>query len=53
VLATAEVLDVAGPWIDAGWARVARARLTLTPAGWLRLDAFVDALTEHGSRLYV
>lgn len=37
-------------WIDEGWGRVDDGRLTLTPLGWLRLDALVAALTEHRSR---
>lgn len=39
------------PWIDAGWARIAPSgRLTLTPLGWLRLDALAAALTHVRSR---
>lgn len=34
------------PWIEAGWATVDRgARITLTPLGWLRLDALAADLT--------
>lgn len=38
-------------WVAAGWGTVVGDRLTLTPMGWLRLDALVTALTEHRSRL--
>lgn len=37
-------------WISQGWATGHGDRLQLTPAGWLRLDALVAALTEHRSR---
>lgn len=37
-------------WIAQGWATGQGDRLQLTPAGWLRLDALVAALTEHRSR---
>jgi oxygen-independent coproporphyrinogen III oxidase len=37
-------------WISQGWANRAGERLSLTPRGWLRLDALVAALTEHRSR---
>ncbi|MGH7645340.1 MAG: radical SAM family heme chaperone HemW, partial [Gemmatimonadales bacterium] len=32
-------------WVDQGWAQIRDDRLRLTPAGWLRLDALVAALT--------
>ncbi len=32
---------VIGRWVDAGWASVAAGRLSLSPEGWLRLDALV------------
>lgn len=38
------------PWLEAGWGELRGDRLTLTPLGWLRLDALVTALTEHRSR---
>ncbi|MDQ6886386.1 MAG: radical SAM family heme chaperone HemW [Gemmatimonadota bacterium] len=38
------------PWIDAGWARLDRRHLRLTPAGWLRLDSLCEALTVIPSR---
>ena len=37
-------------WRDAGWATIAADRLTLTPLGWLRLDALAVDLTHAGSR---
>jgi oxygen-independent coproporphyrinogen-3 oxidase len=39
------------PWIDAGWAHLARpGRIQLTPLGWLRLDALAADLTLVRSR---
>lgn len=38
-------IAVARPWIDAGWAILMQNHLTLTPAGWLRLDSLAAALT--------
>jgi oxygen-independent coproporphyrinogen-3 oxidase len=42
------------PWIDAGWAvlndRHDSRILSLTPAGWMRLDALAAALTDFRSR---
>jgi oxygen-independent coproporphyrinogen-3 oxidase len=35
----------AQPWVGAGWAVYDGERLTLTPAGWLRLDALSADLT--------
>jgi oxygen-independent coproporphyrinogen-3 oxidase len=43
-VAHAEV-EHAAPWIKAGWARIDRDRLVLTPPGWLRLDALAADLT--------
>ena len=43
--AAAEWLERAKPWIAAGWARADGRRLTLTPSGWLRLDALAADLT--------
>jgi oxygen-independent coproporphyrinogen-3 oxidase len=40
---------VVEPWLAAGWAVETESRLRLTPAGWLRLDALVPALTAHRS----
>jgi oxygen-independent coproporphyrinogen-3 oxidase len=38
-------------WIDAGWATLHDGdRLTLTPLGWLRLDALAADLTLFRSR---
>lgn len=39
-------LDVARPWIAAGWARVDHRRIALTPLGMLRLDALAVALAR-------
>lgn len=50
VLEGAEAAHV-GPWVDAGWATVdSSGRLTLTPHGWLRLDALAADLTALRSR---
>lgn len=48
------VLDVAAqptvrPWVEAGWAQLDGARLTLTAEGWLRLDELVVLLAKPGS----
>jgi oxygen-independent coproporphyrinogen-3 oxidase len=43
-------LEHVRPWTEAGWAVVDRAMLTLTPTGWLRLDALAAALTVLRSR---
>jgi oxygen-independent coproporphyrinogen-3 oxidase len=32
-------------WVDSGWATLRDTRLTLTPLGWLRLDALAASLT--------
>jgi oxygen-independent coproporphyrinogen-3 oxidase len=41
----------AAPWIEAGWASAdGSGRLTLTAAGWLRLDALAADLTVFRSR---
>lgn len=38
-------------WLDAGWARIGvDEMLTLTPLGWLRLDALTQYLTDIRSR---
>jgi oxygen-independent coproporphyrinogen-3 oxidase len=39
------------PWVRSGWAMEEQGVLTLTPLGWLRLDALAGALTEFRSRL--
>jgi len=39
-----------GPWIDQGWGTLDGARLRLTAAGWLRLDALAADLTVLRSR---
>ena len=45
---------MADRWLSAGWARVEQRHgsryLTLSLAGWMRLDALVTALTSFGSR---
>jgi oxygen-independent coproporphyrinogen III oxidase len=38
------------PWVAAGWGTLHEGRLTLTPLGWLRLDALSAALTAQRSR---
>jgi len=53
--AAGTVLDMASqrlarPWIDAGWATLDGARLSLTVEGWLRLDELVPMLANPGSR---
>ncbi len=50
---TAAMHELVDRWSAAGWAVVKGEHLTLTAAGWLRLDAFVDLLTEPGSHFYV
>lgn len=40
----------AARWVDAGWAELDDARLRLTAAGWLRLDALAADLTSLRSR---
>ncbi|AHG91007.1 oxygen-independent coproporphyrinogen III oxidase [Gemmatirosa kalamazoonensis] len=49
VLEPGEAARVA-PWIDQGWATLDGARLRLTAAGWLRLDALAADLTVLRSR---
>jgi hypothetical protein len=34
--------------LDSGWMAIAAGLARLTPAGWLRLDALVAALTTSG-----
>ena len=36
-------------WVEAGWAMERGEDVVLAPMGWLRLDALVSSLTEHGS----
>ena len=33
-------------WVEAGWAGLVGSHLTLTPTGWLRLDALAVALAN-------
>lgn len=46
--------QIVTPWIDAGWATLNDRHdsriLSLTPAGWMRLDALAAALTSFRSR---
>jgi oxygen-independent coproporphyrinogen-3 oxidase len=42
--------DVIQPWVVAGWAAVSDDTVTLTPHGWLRLDALAASLTALRSR---
>ncbi len=37
-------------WIESGWGTLLGDRLTLTPEGWLRLDALAASLTSLRSR---
>ncbi len=46
---TAADAPVVDRWVAMGWAQTSDSRVVLTPAGWLRLDALVSALTEHRS----
>lgn len=39
-------LKTVSSWIDAGWGALVGDRLTLSPDGWLRLDALAAALTS-------
>jgi oxygen-independent coproporphyrinogen-3 oxidase len=50
VLEESEVA-VVGPWIDAGWARLQGATLSLTPTGWLRHDSLAVFLANLRSRI--
>jgi len=45
-----EEKELAGPWVEAGWARLCGDRLVLTATGWLRLDALAVALANARSR---
>jgi len=47
---SAREAERAAPWIAAGWAVLDGPRLTLTPLGWLRLDALAADLTAFRSR---
>ena len=42
--------DQVTPWVEAGWGTIDQGRLTLTPHGWLRLDALAATLTLSRSR---
>ncbi len=41
--------EIVDQWREQGWAEADRARVRLTPKGWLRLDALVSALTAHSN----
>lgn len=43
-------LKTVTPWIESGWGTLRGDRLTLTPEGWLRLDALAASLTSLRSR---
>ncbi|HUF31227.1 MAG TPA: radical SAM family heme chaperone HemW [Gemmatimonadaceae bacterium] len=43
-------LPLAERWVEEGWAAIADGRISLTPLGWLRLDALAAALTPVASR---
>lgn len=47
---TASEASSVGRWVEAGWARLAGQRLTLTPLGWMRLDTLAADLTLLRSR---
>ena len=48
--ATPAELEAARPWVESGWAAAEEGRLTLTPQGWLRLDALAAHLTALPAR---
>jgi oxygen-independent coproporphyrinogen-3 oxidase len=48
--ATDAEIELARPWLDAGWARIENRTLVLTASGFLRLDALAASLTLAGSR---
>lgn len=48
--ATDAELQLARPWVDAGWARIENRTIVLTAMGFLRLDALAASLTLAGSR---
>ncbi len=41
--------EIVEQWREQGWAQADRARVRLTPPGWLRLDALVAALTAYSN----
>ncbi|HVE78525.1 MAG TPA: radical SAM family heme chaperone HemW [Gemmatimonadaceae bacterium] len=43
-------LDVPGEWVARGWATFAQNRLSLTPLGWLRLDALAASMASRRTR---
>jgi oxygen-independent coproporphyrinogen-3 oxidase len=45
-----DVEPVVSRWVEEGWAALTAGRLTLTPLGWLRLDALAAVLTPIASR---
>ncbi len=42
--------EIVQTWVEKGWALLTRSHVTLTPEGWLRLDALAAALTSDPSR---
>lgn len=48
--ATDAEIDLARPWLDAGWAEASNGTIILTATGFLRLDALAASLTLAGSR---
>jgi oxygen-independent coproporphyrinogen-3 oxidase len=48
--ATDAEIDLARPWLDAGWADLTDGTIVLTADGFLRLDALAASLTLAGSR---
>ena len=48
--ATDAEIELARPWLEAGWAELANGTIILTATGFLRLDAIAASLTLAGSR---
>jgi putative oxygen-independent coproporphyrinogen III oxidase len=48
--ATDAEIQLARPWLEAGWARITNRTIVLTAMGFLRLDALAASLTLAGSR---
>lgn len=48
--ATDAEIELARPWLDAGWATLVNRTIVLTATGFLRLDALAASLTLAGSR---
>ena len=48
--ATDTEIQLARPWLEAGWAELTNRTIVLTATGFLRLDALAASLTLAGSR---